>query len=340
MKNEYKFGLEELESQILTLSEKKITELTIVDERVAKNKQLLLRLINLIEKHAQDVFVSFLVDASVIDREVAAAASRIFCSLEITLECTEKGGKILFDRKFYANKSKILNDAGIVFGFDITYAVSVGDTLKSFMERLDFAVQQYPNHIDFPQTEVSYSDIKDKYIESIEPKVTGLFSANDIRYCRDVSFACRTFYSNGRAVPWFLSVLKPLRIHPSSFFADFAEWQRCNNCDYKSGFVPENENHRSIERMQLLFLDEKYEEKHCHNLLTLVNDIVRLNGAMARLAGENEKSTVETSYNPDDIFGPESFDIDSFSENVCMEQCKVNIFFNGEFPDYEVQGNL
>ena len=92
--------------------------------------------------------------------------------------------------------------------------------------------------------------------------------------------------------------------------------------------------------MQLLFLDEKYEEKHCHNLLTLVNDIVRLNGAMARLAGENEKSTVETSYNPDDIFGPESFDIVSFSENVCMEQCKVNIFFNGEFPDYEVQGNL
>ena len=108
MKNEYKFGLEELESQILTLSEKKITELTIVDERVAKNKQLLLRLINLIEKHAQDVFVSFLVDASVIDREVAAAASRIFCSLEIPFECTEKGGKILFDRKFYANKSKIL----------------------------------------------------------------------------------------------------------------------------------------------------------------------------------------------------------------------------------------
>ena len=219
-----------------------------------------MRLINLIDKHAQDVFVSFLVDASVIDREVAAAASRIFCSLEIPFECTEKGGKILFDRKFYANKSKILNDAGIVFGFNITYAVSVGDTLKSFMERLDFAVQQYPNHIDFPQTEVSYSDIKDKYIELIEPKVTGLFSANDIRYCRDVSFACRTFYSNGRAVPWFLSVLKPLRIHPSSFFADFAEWQRCNNCDYKSGFVPENENHKSIERMQLLFLDEKYEE--------------------------------------------------------------------------------
>lgn len=337
MRNEYKFNLEELESQISALSEKKITELTIADERVAGNKQLLLRLINIIEKHAHDVFVSFLAYASVIDREVAAAASRIFCSFEIPLECTEKGGKILFDKKLYANKSKILNDAGLVFGFDITYAVSSGDTLKSFMDRLDFAVQQYPNHIDFPQTEITSSGRRDKYIESIEPKVTGIFSANDIRYCRDVAFACRTFYSNGRAVPWFLSVLKPLRIHPSSFFADFAEWQRCNNCDYKSGFAPENENHKSIEKMQLFFLDEKYEEKHCYNLLTLINDIVKLNGAMSRLAGENEKTTLETSYNPDDIFGPESFDIVSFSENVCMEKCKVKIFFNGEFPDYEIQ---
>ena len=327
MAKEYKFKAEELESQITTLSQKGITELSVTDEKVARDKNKLLRLMKLVAQHAPEVFVSFLVQASVIDREVIAAASNLFCAFDIPLECTQKGGHLLFDKKFYANKARLLNEAGLVFGFQLTYAAVPGDSQNLFMERLDFAVQQYPNHIDFPQTE------NDEY----EAKVSGTFSAADIRYCRDTAFACRTFYTAGRAVPWFLSVLKPLRIYPSRFFSDFAEWQRVNNCSYKSGFLPEGENHKSIEKMQLLFLDEKYEEKHCHNLITLVHDIVGINGAMSRLAGENEEAVITTSYNPDDLLGPESVDLVAFAEDVCMEQCKVKIFSNGEYPDYEIQ---
>ena len=323
MNTEYKFTSQELESQISTLTQKGITELSVTDEKVAHDKNKLLRLMKLIAQYAPDVFVSFLVDAATIDREVIAAASNLFCSFDIPLECSEKGGHLLFDKKFYANKARLLNEAGLVFGFQLSYATTPGDSLKLFMERLDFAVQQYPNHIDFS--------------EASEAKVTGTFSAQDIRYCRDTAFACRTFYTTGRAVPWFLSILKPLRIYPSRFFADFAEWQRVNNCSYKSGFVPESENHKAIEKMQLLFLDEKYEEKHCHNLITLMHDIVCINGAMSRLAGENEESVIQTSYHPDDLFGPESADLAAFAEDVCMEHCKVRIFSNGDFPDYEVQ---
>ena len=327
MVTEYKFTSSELESQITTLTEKGITELSVTDEKAAHDKNRLLRLMKLVAQYAPDVFVSFLAEASVIDREVIAEASNLFCSFDIPLECTQKGGHLLFDKKYYANKARLLNEAGLVFGFQLTYATVPGDSLKLFMERLDFAVQQYPNHIDFPQTEN----------EEVVAKVTGTFSAADIRYCRDTAFACRTFYTAGRAVPWFLSILKPLRIYPSRFFSDFAEWQRVNNCSYKSGFVPEGENHKAIEKMQLLFLDEKYEEKHCHNLITLVHDIVGINGAMARLAGENEESVITTSYNPDDLLGPEAADLAAFAEDVCMEHCKVKIFSNGEYPDYEIQ---
>ena len=167
-------------------------------------------------------------------------------------------------------------------------------------------------------------------------KVSGIFSAKDIRRARDISFACRTFYSSGRAVSWFLSVLKPLKIYPSRFFEDFAEWQLCNNCDYKSGFIPENENHLSIEKMQLLFLEQKYEEKNCHEQTTAVQDIVRINGAFSRLVGDNQESTIETSYNPDDLFSEEAFDITAFSENVCMEHCKIKLFFNNGEADYQL----
>lgn len=329
---EYNFKSSEIESQIPQLSKKGVTEFSVHDEEIAKNKGRVLKIINLIEKSAPDMFVSILVDASIIDKELLAAASRTFCAFEIPLVCSQKGGKLLFDKKFYAGKAHLLNDFGLVFGFQMEYAVTEGDSLKLFMDRLDFALQQYPNHIDFPQIEK-----KSEEADGSEAKVTGLFSAKDIRYARDLSFACKTYYSAGRAVPWFLSVLKPLKIYPSRFFADFAEWQRCNNCDFKSGFVPEAEDHKSIEKMQLLFTEEKYEEKNQKSLELAVKDIITLNGAMSRLAGENEESTVKTSYNPDDLLGPESFDLNSFVENVCMMECKVRVFAGQEGPDYEIQ---
>ena len=310
------------------LKSKGITEFSIHDPAVAKDKRRILKIINLVAQQAPEVFVSILADAQSIDREVAAAATQIFCSFDIPLECTGKGGKLLFDKKYYAGKARLLNDFGLVFGFMLTYAVCPEDTLKAFLDRFDFAVQQYPNHIDFPQT---MNEEQQK-----TAAVTGCFSAKDIRYARDVSFACRTFYTSGRAVPWFLSVLKPLRIYPSRFFADFAEWQRCNNCDYKSGFVPEAAEHKEIEKMQLLFLDEKYEEKNQHALIPLVHDIVAINGAMSRLAGEGEEAVLVTSYNPDDLLSEEAVDLVSFHENVCMEECKVRIFETEDGPDYQI----
>ena len=325
---EYKFKTSELEAQIETLSQKGITEFSIHDASLAKDKRRVLKIINLIAQYAPDVFVSILIDASVIDREVAAAATQIFCSFDIPLEVQSKCGKILFDKKFYSAKARLLTDFGLVFGFQLTYAQVPGDSLKLFLDRLDFAVQQYPNHIDFAQTMNSE--------EEKTAKVTGFFSAQDIRYARDLAFSCRTFYTSGRAVPWFLSVLKPLRIYASRFFADFAEWQRCNNCDYKSGFVPEAVPHKDIEKMQMLFLEQKYEEKGQHSLILLVKDIVAINGAMSRVAGEGEESTIVTSYNPDDLLSEEAVDLAAFCENVCMEECKVRIFADEEGPDYEV----
>ncbi|MBR1638448.1 MAG: hypothetical protein IJ688_03580 [Treponema sp.] len=328
MDKEYNFSVAQIESQLPSLKEKGITELSLHDEELSRDKKRILCLIRRIASEYPELFCSILIQPAAVDRELLALAAETFCSLEIPLHCSQKGDKLLFDKKLYASKARLLNEAGIVFGFQLTYAVTPGDSLKLFMERLDFSVQQYPNHIDFPQTESASSS---------ESSVTGIFSARDIRYCRDLAFAARTFYSAGRAVPWFLSVLKPLRIYPSRFFADFAEWQRCNNCDFRSGFSPEAENHKSIEKMQLLFLEQKYEEKNCQQLFPLVQDIVRLNGALSRLAGEGEEAVVETSYHPDDLLGPESMDLQSFADNVCMENCHVRVFSDGENPDYAVE---
>lgn len=322
MNKEYKFKVAELESQLPQLLKDGVTEISVYDTTVSGDKKKILSLFKLIAQKAPDLFISILIEPSVIDKEIASAASQLFCSFDIPLAPLLKGDKLLFDKKYLAGKARILNDYGLVFGFELDYGMQKSDSLKQFLDRLDFAVNQYPNHIEFDY--------------SADPQVTGLFSAKDLRYARDVAFACECFYTAGRAVPWMLSVLKPLRIYPSKFFSDFAEWQRCNNCDYKSGFSFEKEPHIAIEKMQLLFLEEKFEEKNCSELFPAVRDAVKLNGAMSRLCGEKEEAVIQTSYSPDDIFSEEIMDIASFCENVCMMECKVKLFAAEDGPDYEI----
>ena len=129
MNKEYKFTSAEFESQIPTFKQKGITEFAIHDSALANDKQKILKIIKLIEKNVPDVFVSILINASILDREIISAAQNIFCSFDIPLECNEKGGKLLFDKKIYANKALLLNEAGLVFGFHLTYAAAAGDSL-------------------------------------------------------------------------------------------------------------------------------------------------------------------------------------------------------------------
>lgn len=302
-------------------------------------KKELLDQLKLERRKNENLWTTFCVDAAALDAEVCGEALKIFCSFDIPLVTTEKGGKILFDKKFYAGKARLLNQYGLIFGFILEYASGADDNLKSFLDRFDFAVNQYPNHLAFPQTEILSSETAgDSYdSKSFGPVTSATFSAQNIRQARDICFAARTFYTCGRAVPWFLSVLKPLRITPSAFFADFADWQRCNNADFKSGFYPEKEKHPAIEKMQLLFLEEKYEEKGKADLFGLIQDIVKINGAMSRLsAGEKDEEIVEVSYNPEDLLSEEAMDLESFYDNVCLEECRVRLFAGQDGLDFEI----
>ncbi len=319
-------AIEDFLARLKTAGEKIIF---IRDADFAKDKAAVLRFLKIAERDLPDAFFSVRVEPSVLDAEICRAASFLSCSLELdfTLSCAD--GHSFFDKKLYSRRAALLNNASLVFGIRLFYADCASDSVKSFTDRLDFAASLYPNHIEFEQTQSSGE-------ETHPAHVSALFSAADIRRARDIAFACRTFYSAGRAVPWFLSVLKPLKIQPSRFFADFAEWQRLGSCDFRSGFVPEDAPHSEIEKMQLSFLKIKYDEKRLPHLLPVVRNIVRLNGAFARLSGEGEECVVETDFSPDDLLSLESFDIAAFANNVCMEKCAVKIFAGDDGPDYKI----
>ena len=118
----------------------------------------------------------------------------------------------------------------------------------------------------------------------------------------------------------------------------FAECSRCNNCAKSTGFDPDKQPHKEIEKIQLLFLELKYEEKKLSYLFPAVKDIVRLNGAFSRLVGEGEETTLELKYHPDDILCGSANNIISFVEEACIEPSTVRLFNNDGSPDYEILG--
>ncbi len=322
---EIEFSLDKILQEIPHFKDEGISEFVIHDKKFSCDKNMIIKFLEAVKKYNSGLFVSLPIQAALLDNQILSLLSELYSSIDIPLVGVEKNGSLLFDKKLYSSKARLLNDRGIVFGFDAQWGKQKGDTFKAFRDRLDFAVSLYPNHIDFIQ-----------FNEEKDPPSTAVYSSKDLDFSHGIAFACRTFYTCGRAVPWMNIVLKALKISPSTFFADFEEWQQCNSSSLESGFVPETESHEQIEKMQLLFLREKFEEKHKENLFPAIEDLVRLNGAFSRLAQEGQECVIETFYNPDDLLSPYSFDIASFVENCPMENCQVKIFAGPDAPDYKI----
>lgn len=330
---EYSFTHENLESSLKTFAQKKITELYVHDDKLASDKKLLIHFLQSAIRDIPDVYISLKLNAQLIDNEVLNLLSQLFCSLEIPMtESVSKNVKpeekkvFLFDKKLYSKKAALLNNDGFVFGFDLDFALSNGDSFKQFRDRIDFAVTLYPNHIDFPQIE-SKTELKEK--------CTGTYSSQDIEYSRKLALSTKVFYTSGRAVPWFNLVLNSLKIAPSKFFSDFAEWMECNNISLKDSAKLENLSHSEIEKMQLHFLEIKFEEKHKEHLYVIVKDIVSLYGAFSRVDLEGEETVLKLSFNPEDLLSPASLNLNNFAENVCMEECRIKVYAGEDSPEYK-----
>lgn len=316
------------ESLLENFARQGITEFTLQDENILNHKGKLLKFLQSIAEKAPDLFLTLPVKADILDMDVCKAVASLYCTLEIPLIGTSKGGTYLFDKKFYSRRAQMLNNLGLVFGFDLDFAAESGDSVKQFRDRLDFAVSLYPNHIDFPQLAPDSG--------ARQPSPSATFSTQDIRMTKETAAACEAFYSYGRAVTWFLSLLRPLKMTPSRFFQDFAEWQNINNCGKNSNWNAATAEHEEIEKMQLAFVKFKLEEKNKSQLYSAAKDIICLNGAFSRCYGENKTTELTLSYNPEDVLSGESQNIQAFVDNVMMENCKVRVFPTDDGADFKV----
>ena len=322
-------------------------ETTRVPASATATKQKLLEYVKRVSaENSENILYEFEVPSAFIDKETVSAFSALFCSLDVDVTDELCSGDDAGTNKAFARKCAFLNEAGLVFGFVFDAGVAQQKnqlSIKKIRSLVDFMLEQYPNHVQ---------------LECDGLRSSAVLSTQDIKTVRAFFYAVETFYTYGRAVPWFLTVLEPLKLRPSVFLGDFAEWQRCNNCGVGSGaggsfgvgsgahantrtgsvtgtgFSAENAPHTEIEKMLLSFVKLKYEEKKLPYVYPAAEDMIRLHGAFSRAAAEQTETVLDLSYTPDDLFSPYAQDLRLFASEVCMESCTVKVFSGREGPDF------
>ncbi|MDP2790577.1 MAG: B12-binding domain-containing radical SAM protein, partial [Rectinemataceae bacterium] len=197
-----------------------------------------------------------------------------------------------------------------------------------FKESLDFALALSPNHLDiFPLAVLPGTILRgqaEEFALDFDREPPYLlrehpgFPVASMAAAASLAGATSVFYTQGRAVPWFLSILKPLRMKPSEFLAEFsAEFDG-------SVFVPPR-NHRDIEALQCAHIARQYEKRGKSALIPAALDLVRYHGAWSRAFAEGEKSTLHLSYPLRKVEGMEILNLEGFYGKNSLEPCTIEI---------------
>ncbi|WP_288188750.1 radical SAM protein [uncultured Treponema sp.] len=339
------FPLERLEKELRLFSSYKVPQVFVLDPTYNASKKRALEMLSLIKTIAPDTFFYFEARAEFIDRELAAAFASVNCSLQFGLQSADasvlKNVNRSFDKKVFEKNIGFLNKSGAVFGFDLIYGLP-GDTLQGFCASLDFALSLYPNNLElFCLSVLPGTDLYETaqslgltwmacppyhVVESTS------FSAKDLAAAKKLSEAADIFYNSGRAVPWFLSVLKPLRQKPSTFLREFAQYLETHSVQT---CCPS----QKARELQLCFVRNKYASRNLNRLVSVAEDLIVLNGALGEATATGTESVVQLHYHPDDLMSGYAADLDFFAKNAGKFANRTKVFVSKNGPDWKILGH-
>ncbi|HWR13118.1 MAG TPA: B12-binding domain-containing radical SAM protein [Rectinemataceae bacterium] len=337
------FPTERLKKELELFARSGVREVFVLDPTFNTQSARVISLLSLFSERGGGIDWYFEIRAELLDRTQAEAFAAIPCSLQIGLqsvrpEVLKNIGRGINKKKF-ASKINLLNETGAVFGLDLIYGLP-GDSLAGFRESLDFGLSLMPNHLDiFPLAVLPGTTLFSRRKEfSLEygrepPYVLRSqpgFSAADMEAAAKLARACGIFYSKGRAVPWFLSVLKPLRLSPSAFLAGFdaEETLAPRATPEERGGTPRaplSMGQAAIEALQCAHLSRLYEKRGKSAMLPAALDLVRYHGAWSRAFADGETSRLELSYPLYMVEGQEILDIESFCVRNGRRPCSIEV---------------
>ena len=325
------FSFDRIKEELDLFVKNNIKQIFVLDPTYNVDKNRAIKLLDYIRQKAKKIFFHFECRAEFISDELAKAFSKINCSLQIGLQsASEEVLKTVnrnFNKKDFIKKISILNNYGIVFGFDLIYGLPK-DNYEGFKNSIDFAISLYPNHIELfclsvlPGTALYDDASKLNLTYKTNPPYhvieSDTFSKSDLEKSKKISYACNLFYSQGRAVSWFNSLLHLLKMKPSLFFEEFYKF-----LELKNKVDVEICNHKEIEILQIAFVNELLTKKNLSKYFVLVKNIIELNGAFSRSYADGESTELVLSYHPDDLMCEYAQDIKFFLSNAQKFSCKI-----------------
>ena len=342
------FPMEKIKAELDLFAKKKVPQVFVLDPTYNVNKKRAIELLRLIASKTPDTFYYFEARAEFIDRELAREFTRIPCALQIGLQsANEETLKLVnrpFDKKKFIRGLTVLNEEGVTFGLDLIYGLP-GESFGSFREGIDFAVSMLPNNLEIfclsvlPGTELA--DIADalgldyKKEPPYHVVKTKLFSCEDMERARKIAASCSYFYNSGRAVSWFNAVCRVLKMKASKIFEIFYQKNTmlCENvCNCEC-------NHADIEKVQLHFLREIFNERGMMKYIHVVEDIVKFYGAISRTTATGKGEVVVLNYNAEYVASEYASDIRWFYENIKPQKCKIQTFINHGVADFRFVTN-
>ena len=277
------FSLERLEVELQHFAASGVSQIFVLDSTFNLNPGRAKNILRMIKKSAPNIHFHFEVRNEFIDREMAKLFSQVACSLQIGLQSADREVLRLvgrsFDKADFTAKVGLLNESGAVFGFDLIYGLP-GDTLKGFRRTLDYALSLYPNHLDIfplavlPGTRLaSRANYLKMHWDPNPPYIvesTDCFSSADMSVAAELAAACDIFYTRGKAVAWFNSIVKVLCFNPSDLLYKFSDWM----INHRGRSTKESDlSDGDIWEMQRLFLNHIFNGKKIKRFLPLVLDL-------------------------------------------------------------------
>ncbi|MBE6350024.1 MAG: radical SAM protein [Spirochaetaceae bacterium] len=323
------FPLERIKKELDFFVEKKVPQIFVLDPTYNGNKERALEILQLIKRKAPNIFFHFEVRAEFLDKKIAKLFSEISCSLQIGLQSAHehilKNVHRSFNKKEFSQKVSLLNQTGAVFGFDLIYGLP-GDTYENFKESIDYALSLYPNHLELfklsvlPGTRL-YDDAPQFNLEFLAHPPYHIvqsptFSQKDLQKAQELAASTALFYTKGRSVSWFASMLHPLRMKASKFFEDFVFFLKKENATYLNQQKQYCIDFREVQKLQIQFVTEKYKAKHLDYLLPAVTDIINLQAALTSAYGEGRETVVNLTYYPEDLLSEYATDLPFFVKNA------------------------
>ena len=343
------FPLERLEKEIELFAQKKIPQVFVLDPTYNASKERAIKMLKIIQKKAPGIFFYFEARSEFIDRELARAFSKIPCCLQIGLQSANpqvlKNVHRTLDKKRFIKNIGFLNEEGVTFGFDLIYGLP-GDSFLGFCQSIDFALSLYPNNLElFCLSVLPGTDLHDTATsfgiewEQKPPyhvRFTPTFSEQDLKKAERLARATNLFYTKGRAVPWFNSVLHVLKEKPSDFLKKFESFLENSESNKSLFFTECDSNNTVIEELQLAFVQKLFCQKHLEKFYPIAEDLIRLHGALSRCTFDGTQSTLTTHYHPDDIMCEYASDIEFFTQNCAKQKSRVKVFCSPNGADWKV----